>query len=147
MHYFYFYIIEITLNLAASSSLLLYLLHRRQMRGSLTVSTGNRPTGKSSTCPGKQHPSLSWKTSSLYGAILFGVKSLKDAHGYVKVLSIIAVHFIQSFCQCGVNNQLATGPVLRRRLSLSTLFVAFHHIRQNLQIKQNKQRVASFVPL
>lgn len=37
-----------TLNLGSLKSVLLYLLHRRQMRGSLTVSTGNRPM--SSTC-------------------------------------------------------------------------------------------------
>lgn len=59
----------------------------------------------------------------------------KDAHGYVEVLSIVTVHFVQAFCQRGVNNQLATSPVLRRRVSLCSLLFAFHHIRQNLERK------------
>lgn len=63
----------------------------------------------------------------------------QSAHGYVELLSVVTVHFVQSFCQCGVNNQLATSPELGRGLfSLSSLLFAFHYIRQNLEIQHNK---------
>lgn len=64
------------------------------------------------------------------------INRLKRAYGYVEILSVVTIHFVQSFCQRRVNNQLATSPVLRRRLSLNSLFVAFHHICQNLEIEQ-----------
>lgn len=62
------------------------------------------------------------------------------------MLPIISIDFVKSFGQHGVNNQLVTAPVLRRRLSLSSLTFAFHYISQHLETQQHQHRPSSFSP-
>lgn len=62
------------------------------------------------------------------------------------MLSIISIDFVKSFGQRGVNNQLVTAPVLRRRLSLSSLIFAFHYISQHLETQQHQHRPSTFSP-
>lgn len=149
---------QLTLNLATQSSVLLNLLHRRRMRGSLTVSTGNRPTGRSFTCLGKQHrqrqgkhglPTRYTRTARYVVKLLSSQKNkpiFQDAYWYTEMLSIISIDFVKSFGQHGVNNQLVTAPVLRRRLSLSSRTFAFHYISQHLETQQHQHRPSSFSP-
>lgn len=147
---------QLTLNLATQSSVLLNLLHRRRMRGSLTVSTGNKPTGRSFTCSGKQHrhrqrkhglPTRYTRAARYVVKLLSSQKNkpiFQDPYWYIEMLPIISIDFVKSFGQRGVNNQLVTAPVLRRRFSLSSLIFAFHYISQHLETQQHQHRPSSF---
>lgn len=129
--------ILLALNLATLSSVLLNLLHKRRMRGSLVEAAGDKPSGRSSSCS-------KWTTPSLAGGkkrgapaaidLLSGKKDRKEsgAHWYTETLPVVSVDLVKSFRQGGVDDQLVTCPALRRRLSLSSLFFAFHHISQHL---------------
>lgn len=116
------------------------LLHKRRMRGSLGESAGDKPSGRSFSCSSRQHRHRHWhwqgkNTPNLLHLTLLSREKGRDeldAYWYTESLSVVTVDFVKSFCQRGVDHQLVTCPVLRRRLSLSSLFFAFHHIRQHL---------------
>lgn len=81
------------------------LLHRRQTRGSLTLSKGSKPAGKSANCSHKNNCITVVKSVTNTNYLL---KKYKYAHGNIKTNPIKTVDPVETFSQGRVDKQLVT---------------------------------------